>query len=303
MISGAHTMRRAFASSAAVILILALPGVSSCAQAKERWTAISDSEPPSVQISKKAIDGRTVFLGGCNRLLGAGLTGTFSSYQGNALLKSDDQSEPVTFEIAGKAGTTRFAGSVHYYAAEKSWVITGLLPPAFVDAFGHGDVLTVRNGNGEAAFKFDLPGSARAAKTMQEVCGFESPPSAPASALWNAMSTTAISITGDIRITAEEIRFENGASLRLAKTDRPGVMRVAEPGNPVLKNGNLLCGWEPPTYVVLGREKGTESLDGSSTLYLKIHNGQEIPPSSDAIGMESEGRGLCAIYNFTEDRK
>lgn len=292
-------MRRTFASSAAVILILALPGVSSCAQAKERWTAISDSEPPSVQISKKAIDGRTVFLGGCNRLLGAGLTGTFSSYHGNALKKVDDQSEPVTFEIAGKAGTTRFAGSVHYYAAEKSWVITGLLPPAFVDAFGQGDVLAVRNENGEAAFIFDLPGSARAAKAMREVCDFESSPSVPASASWSAMSTTAVSITGDIRISTEEIRFENGASLRLATTDRPGIMRVAKPANPVLKNGNLLCGREPPTYVVLGREKGTESLDGSSTLYLKVYSGQEIPPSADAIGMESEGRGLCGIFNYT----
>ncbi len=194
-------MGRTFAGSAAVILISAAPVISSCAQAKEAWTAFPDSDPPAVQISKTAIDDRTVFLGGCNKLLGAGLTGTFSS--------------------------------------------------------------------------------------------------APASASWNAMSTTAISITGDIRISAEEIRFENGATLRLATTDRPGVMRVAKPANPVLKNGNVLCGREPPTFVVFGREERTESLDGSSMLYFKIYNGKEIPPSSDAIGMESKGRGFCALYNYT----
>jgi hypothetical protein len=116
---------------------------------------------------------------------------------------------------------------------------------------------------------------------------------------WSAMSTTAISVTGDIRISAKEIRFGNGARLPLAGTDRPGVLRVVKGANPVLKNKNLLCGKEPPTFVVLGRDESTESLDGSSALFLKIYNGKDIPPASDAIGIDAKGSGFCALYNYT----
>lgn len=292
-------MGKTFVISSAAILLSVLPGICSSVQAKEVWTAFPSSDPPAVQISKTATDGRTIFLGGCNKLLGAGLTGTFSAYQGNALAKIDDESEPVTFEITGKAGTEQFAGGLHYIGGEDSWGITGLLQPDFVTAFGRGDMLTIRNGSGKTVFSFELLGSSKAAKTMQSVCGFATGPSVSAPHSWNAMSTTAISITGDIQISEKQIRFENGATLQLAPTDHLGVFRVAKPTNPALKNGNVLCGREPPTFVVFGRDGNTKSLDRSSALYLKIYNGNEIPPASDAIGMDNSGRGFCALFNYT----
>ena len=138
----------------------------------DSWTAVPRKGAPAVTVSKTATDGRTVFRGGCNKLLGPGLTGSFESYSGNALQKVDDRSEPVSFEISGDAGTERFAGSMHYFAREKTWVITGLLPPAIIGALGRGDRLTVRNGQGTAAFAFTLEGAATAAATMQKNCGF-----------------------------------------------------------------------------------------------------------------------------------
>jgi hypothetical protein len=276
-------------------------------EAKEAWTAFPDSDKPAVQISKTANDGRTVFLGGCNKLLGPGFTGTFASYQGNALKKIDDQSEPVVFEIERAGTTERFPGQIHYYGADSAWVITGLLPPAFVAAFGRGDTLTVRNSKDETAFSFDLLGSSKAARTMQQVCGFAATAStsqssrtaASSSDSWTATSTTATAITGDIQISTEGIRFENGKTLELAATNQPGVLRVVKRENPVLKNDNLLCGQQPPTFVVYGRDERTESLDGSSNLYLKVYNGSQTPPGSDAIGLDHKGSGFCALYNYT----
>lgn len=265
----------------------------------EAWTALPLPDSSAVQVSSKAMDGQTVFLGGCDKALGAGFTGTFAFYRGNALEKVDDQNEPVTFEVTGKAGTQQFVGQLHYIAAETSWRITGLLQVAFVAAFAQGDTLTVRNAEGKAAFSFGLRGSSKAAKIMQQVCGWTTATAAPAPRSWSAMSTTAISITGDIRISENEIRFENGATLQLAPTDRPGVFRIAKPVNPVLKNGNVLCGREPPTFVAFGRDESTDSLDQSSTLYFKVYNGKEVPPASDAIGMAHKGNGSCALYNYT----
>lgn len=291
-------MGKAFAGSAAAFLLIA-PGLCSSVQAKEAWTAFPDAGSPAVQVSKTATDGHTVFLGGCNKRLGAGFTGTFSSYRGDALQKIDDQSEPVTFEVTGKAGTERFAGGLHYIAGEESWGITGLLSPAFVVAFGRGDMLTVRNERGKAAFSFELQGSSKAAGTMQRVCGFATAPAASPRDSWTAASTTATAITGDIQISAKGIRFENGTTLELTSTDQPGVLRLVKRENPVLKNNNLLCGQQPPTFVVYGRDERTESLDSSSNLYLKVYNGSQIPPGSDAIGMDHKGSGFCALYNYT----
>ncbi|MBP1845470.1 hypothetical protein J2046_003743 [Rhizobium petrolearium] len=271
----------------------------SVAQSSEAWTAFAQADPPSVQVSNTATNGRTIFLGGCNKLLGAGFTGSFSRYEGDALQRIDDQSEVVSFDIEGRNGTESFAGKLHYYAPDKSWVISELLSAAFVSAFGRGNILKIRNAKSEDVVSFELKGSSKAAKTMRQVCGLTVAPSALAQDRWSAMSTTAIAITGDIQISAEEIQFENGAMLQLALTDRPGVFRVERQANPTLKNENLLCGQEPPTFVVFGHDENTESLDRSSVLYLKIYNGKQQPPAADAVGMDGRGAGFCALFNYT----
>lgn len=278
---------------------LSVPVPIATAQDQHAWTAFPQPDPPSVQVSKTATDGRTVFLGGCNKLLGAGFTGSFSNYDGNALQRIDDHSENISLEIAGHDGAQSFPGKVRYVAPDRSWTLSELLPAAFVDAFARGDTLTIRNDEGLEVISFGLKGSSKAARSMRQVCGFSSAPADLPMDTWHAMSTTATAITGDIRVSAAEIRFQNGAKLKLAVTDHPGVLRVAEAANPVLNNDNLLCGQAPPTFVVFGRDEGTESLDGSSVLYLKVYNAKQLPPASDAIGMNSSGAGFCALYNYT----
>ena len=76
---------------------------------------------------------------------------------------------------------------------------------------------------------------------------------------WKAASTTAISITGDITISANRITFGNGTSLPLAIAGRvpdfkidagkpvsATLFRVTAPDDPVLLSGHRLCGGEPP---------------------------------------------------------
>lgn len=169
-IAKGQVVSRLFLKVTITISLFISSGLSAPAKA-DSWTAVPRKGFPAVTVSKTATDGRTVFRGGCNKLLGPGLTGSFELYLGNALRKIDDRSQPASFEISGEAGMERFPGSMHYVAREKAWVITGLLPPAIISALGRGDTLTVRNGQGTAAFAFTLEGAATAAATMQKICG------------------------------------------------------------------------------------------------------------------------------------
>lgn len=99
------------------------------------------------------------------------MTGTFESYAGSALKQIDDVSEDASFDIEGNAGKQIFPGQIHFFAPDSAWVITGLLPASFIDAFARGSRLTVRNDAGIEAFSFDLTGSERAAEVMKRVCG------------------------------------------------------------------------------------------------------------------------------------
>lgn len=164
-------MGRVFVSLRALKLVAIALAIGFPTQATESWTATSRTNSPSVHVSRTAMDGQTIFRGGCNKLLGPGLTGSFASYQGNALRRSDDKREPITFEITGKLGREPFPGQVHYFAGEKTWNIAGLLPPNFVSALGRGEKLTVRNGKGEVAFSFNLDGAFKAVEAMQRGCG------------------------------------------------------------------------------------------------------------------------------------
>jgi hypothetical protein len=80
--------------------------------------------------------------------------------------------------------------------------------------------------------------------------------------------------------------------------DLPGTQAV--PAR-VLTLSVHLCGREPPTFVVFGQDENTKNLDRSSALYLKIYNGNEIPPASDAIGMDNSGRGFWLSLTTRSD--
>lgn len=109
-----------------------------------------------------------------------------------------------------------------------------------------------------------------------------------------ALSTTASSITGDISFDDYEIIFENGKKLVFedliadhftvdGKEVPTSVYSVKGSENPVLLNGNRLCGESPVTYVA-------SWLDGDVTM-LAMFETQDAPTNSD---------GMCALYTYVD---
>ena len=144
------------------------PAASS--QSSGNRTATVKTDPAMVNVNGTATDGKTTFSGGCNTLLAPGFMGSLYGYGGDALQRIDDQSEAVTFDVAGRNGTESFAGEMHYFAPDEAWVITDALPVAFLEAFARGDTLRIRNGKGEEAAVFEMGGSAKAVQIMRQAC-------------------------------------------------------------------------------------------------------------------------------------
>jgi hypothetical protein len=115
---------------------------------------------------------------------------------------------------------------------------------------------------------------------------------------WDAMSKTAMSITGDIVIDGDRLTFAGGKSIVLQPYEmaRKGdwaasgeeiagdVFKVAPPSSPKLKRHKPLCA-QPATYVVLWTF-------GEGELTLNVYSGAAAPigvPDADA---------LCATYSY-----
>jgi hypothetical protein len=124
---------------------------------------------------------------------------------------------------------------------------------------------------------------------------------------WIATSTTATSITGNITFTPTKIQFQNGQSLALTTVGRVAdfkaegekvaamVYRVTPPADPVLKNGNRLCGGaghgQPVTFVVTW---SPEPLPGDKPpRSMAAFSGKDAPHSDE---------GVCGIYNYELDK-
>ena len=106
-----------------------------------------------------------------------------------------------------------------------------------------------------------------------------------------AISNTAMAITGDIEFDEFGITFENGKQIVFAEligdsfvvggeTVNASVYSVAEPSDPVLNNGNRLCG-APVTYVASWGDDSSTTVAVFST---------ENAPESDAE--------MCASYSY-----
>ena len=106
-----------------------------------------------------------------------------------------------------------------------------------------------------------------------------------------AISNTAMAITGDIEFDDFGITFENGKQIVFAEligdsfvvggeTVNASVYSVAEPSDPVLNNGNRLCG-APVTYVASWGNDSSTTVAVFST---------ENAPESDAE--------MCASYSY-----
>ena len=106
-----------------------------------------------------------------------------------------------------------------------------------------------------------------------------------------AISNTATAITGDIEFDDFGITFENGKQITFdelvgdtfvvgGETVGASVYSLAEAADPVLNNGNRLCG-EPVTYVA--------SWGDADTTTVAVFATQDVP-QSDAQ--------MCASYTF-----
>lgn len=110
--------------------------------------------------------------------------------------------------------------------------------------------------------------------------------------VWKADSDTAKTVTGDIAIGTDRIVFANGESIKLVPVEgRRGVFKVDPPANPVLMNGNHLCGEQDVTYVVLALGSNDDAL------FMKVFEGTDAP--EEAVADPEPQGGTCAIYNFS----
>jgi hypothetical protein len=88
----------------------------------------------------------------------------------------------------------------------------------------------------------------------------QSPALAASPEQWEAVSTTAMAITGNVRFSPDRITFQNGKFLAFApagaitvtegRENRPATLyRVTKPDDPILLQGTRLCGGRTPEPV------------------------------------------------------
>ncbi|WP_156878420.1 hypothetical protein [Roseomonas gilardii] len=126
----------------------------------------------------------------------------------------------------------------------------------------------------------------------------------PAGRQWQAISNTAASITGDITVTPDRITFAGGHALILSQpTALPRFRaegspvaatryRVASPADPILLNGNRLCGGRTPvpvTYIVLWTPR--KFAGDTAPRSLAAFSGTTPPTGTDSPG-------LCGTFRY-----
>jgi hypothetical protein len=123
------------------------------------------------------------------------------------------------------------------------------------------------------------------------------PTSAASPERWIAYSKTAVAITGNVTYSRQSIKFANGKTLALTAPKKVTVENDGEPvkatfyrvnGNPVLKNGNRLCG-KRATFIAVFTPADTDS--GKASRWMAVFSGSKAPSS---INDDS----LCAIYTY-----
>lgn len=157
-----------------LVAVAALLGLAAGSnEAFAEWSAAVFTNQKGVNFHGTAVNGLTIFYGTCNTESAPGLHVSFGPYRGKALDRIDDVSRPVIFIIKTHDGTIRqFPSTMHYYGGDKEWVMdmSNLLPPVFMDEFGRGGLLTVRNGRGEKVVDFDLSGAGKAREIVRRIC-------------------------------------------------------------------------------------------------------------------------------------
>jgi len=129
---------------------------------------------------------------------------------------------------------------------------------------------------------------------------------------WQAMSTTAMSITGDITLTNNRLTFSNQDFLAIEPVDRNAedgqtLFRVTSKTNPELLNGNLICGNQPIDYLLVQVSDGviTGEVAGQSDMQLndmqlKAYYYPEQLRLSDLPLKDKDSLThlMCALYTY-----
>jgi hypothetical protein len=128
--------------------------------------------------------------------------------------------------------------------------------------------------------------------------------STAASQSWAPLSTTATAITGQIELADQRLTFANGAYLPLALLEHDAqsglsLYQVTSPDNPVLLNGNLLCGQKPVDYLTV---QVTDAAAGQSDMQLTAYYyPQQLRLSQLPLQDQDDPyRSMCALYTYVE---
>lgn len=108
---------------------------------------------------------------------------------------------------------------------------------------------------------------------------------------WEPLSRTATAITGTVDFAADRIRFGNGSALPLSRVGQRSsfkaggrtvtaeIYKVSGTGDPVLRQGNRLCGGgQRPTYLAVWDDT---SLPGQKTRMMAVFAGGAVPDGDD----------------------
>jgi hypothetical protein len=141
------------------------------------------------------------------------------------------------------------------------------------------------------------------------VLSARSPALAASPEQWEAVSTTALSITGNIRFSPDRITFQNGKFLPLEPAgvvpqfgEAMGTVsatpyRVTKPDDPVLLHGNRLCGGKGPqlvTFIAVWKPAPVASdIDPRS---MAAFSGSTRPTVAG-------GPNFCGTYNYEAGRR
>jgi len=124
---------------------------------------------------------------------------------------------------------------------------------------------------------------------------------------WQAMSTTAMSITGDITLTNNRLTFSNQDFLAIEPVDRNAedgqtLFRVTSKTNPELLNGNQICGNQPIDYLMVQVSEGvtTGEVAGQSDMQLKAYYYPEQLRLADLPLKDKDSltHMMCVLYTY-----
>lgn len=114
---------------------------------------------------------------------------------------------------------------------------------------------------------------------------------------WQALSTTAMSITGDVTLTPTRMTFSGGKYLNVAYAGNGHdgkktvwFYRITTSRQPVLIRGNTICG-DSPSYVAVEYAHDNTVTSTGVTVFVSFYNSKTRPVSLNTDG-------FCASYTY-----